>query len=606
QGRTAFVVGDPMQSIYFFRQADAELFPRVRHRGLALPAAGPDPTPPLRFDFAGLRANFRTAHELVRRLNRDFEQVFAIEDGSGVTFSPAEPAREQPGSPAALALHLEFVPSAPRGRSADGAADRQAAKEEREAARDRQIAEIVSLVRTHLPAIERTRELRERGEEAKYRVAVLGRAKTHLAPIALALREAGIPFRAVELEQLADRPEILDALALAGALLNPLDRMAWLGVLRAPWCALSLADLHAVAGQPDEERPIPDLLAERLAALSPEGQAGARRVLAAFESAASLRASRPVQALGTWLQQVWRRLGGEACVDATARANLDLLWACLDRLPEGELDLLGPGLQSALKGLTAQPDPAVSEDCGVQLLSIHKSKGLEFEVVIVPELQARVGRTELKMLSWLERGLDPGPESEPEADEITEFLIAPFQPRGAEGGLAKKWVDGEIRRREKQETRRLLYVAATRAREELHYFARPEWKMDKEGPSLAAPSNCLLQTAWPALEAEVRQGFDAWAAARATAEEPAEGLALAAGAAENLIEMPAPDRAPDLAPDRPTLLRRLPPDWRPEEAAALSGSSSGRIAGEGAAKPATGRSPLYARHEGGLLSRALG
>ena len=49
-----------------------------------------------------------------------------------------------------------------------------------------------------------------------------------------------------------DRPEILDALALARALLNPQDRVAWLGVLRAPWCGLSLADLHTLAG--DDER----------------------------------------------------------------------------------------------------------------------------------------------------------------------------------------------------------------------------------------------------------------------------------------------------------------------------------------------------------------
>ena len=75
-----------------------------------------------------------------------------------------------------------------------------------------------------------------------------------------------IPFRAVELEKLEDRPEILDALALARALLNPHDRVAWLGVLRAPWCGLSLADLHTLAGDGDAEllvRSVPDLLAER-------------------------------------------------------------------------------------------------------------------------------------------------------------------------------------------------------------------------------------------------------------------------------------------------------------------------------------------------------
>ncbi len=50
---------------------------------------------PLGFDFAALTANFRTAPELVERLNRDFERVFGEEDGSGVRFTAAQPAREE-------------------------------------------------------------------------------------------------------------------------------------------------------------------------------------------------------------------------------------------------------------------------------------------------------------------------------------------------------------------------------------------------------------------------------------------------------------------------------------------------------------------------------
>ena len=228
-------------------------------------------------------------------------------------------------------------------------------------------------------------------------------------PSPQALREAGIPFRAVELEQLATRPEVLDALALARALLNPQDRVAWLGVLRAPWCGLSLDDLHRIAGNDDPEsrsRPVPELIAERLPLLSEEGRLAASRVLDTLASAPALRAANPTASLGTWLEHVWLRLGGAACVDATARANLDLLWSCLDRLQGGESELLGPGLAAALDKLTALPDPGASSDCGVQLMTIHKSKGLEFEVVIVPEMQAAEGRGKPRMLTWLERGLD--------------------------------------------------------------------------------------------------------------------------------------------------------------------------------------------------------
>src|ERR1019366_8260084 len=62
--RTCFVVGDPMQSIYFFRDADAELFHRVKDNGLEIPQEQP-----LLFDSVELGANFRTAQTLVARLN---------------------------------------------------------------------------------------------------------------------------------------------------------------------------------------------------------------------------------------------------------------------------------------------------------------------------------------------------------------------------------------------------------------------------------------------------------------------------------------------------------------------------------------------------------
>ena len=598
-GRTCFVVGDPMQSIYFFRDADAELFPRVKALGLEIPH-----DEPLLFDSVSLTANFRTAPRLVERLNRDFAQIFAADDGSGITFSSAQPAREETAiAELPFTLHLDFVPQAGRGRFADPQASREI-----ETARAAQMEEIVALIRSHQGSVAQARLARDRGEDKKFRIAVLGRARTHLAPIAQALREAGIPFRAVELEQLAARPEVLDALALARALLNPQDRVAWLGILRAPWCGLSLDDLHRIAGSDEPEsrpRPLPELIAERLTLLSEAGRLAAERVLDTLASAPALRAANPTASLGSWLEQIWLRLGGAACVDVNARANLNLLWSCLDRLPGGEPDLLGPGLDAALDKLTAQPDPGAGGDCGVQLMTIHKSKGLEFEVVIVPELQAAAGRGTRRMLTWLERGLERGLAEPGESGEITEFLVAPLQPKGADRGNAKEWVDRVYRERESQETRRILYVAATRAREELHLFARPACK-EKDGEfTLVEPVNSLLATAWPALEEEVRARFEDWKIVRAAVEtrESQEIESIAASGESNLAVMPSPVQ--------PTLLRRLPTDYR----LALS-SQVPKCEGPGApagvsAEPTvqgmgTGPARLYPRHEGGLLSRALG
>ena len=161
-----------------------------------------------------------------------------------------------------MQLHLEFVPASFRGSSHSGQSEKEANRAAREAARKKQTSEIVALVRGHKSRMENALEANE-----KYRVAVLGRTRKALAPVAEALRQAAIPFRAVELEELKHRPEIVDALVLARALLNPQDRVAWLGVLRAPWCGLSLADLHALTSADNDEllgRPVPELAAERI------------------------------------------------------------------------------------------------------------------------------------------------------------------------------------------------------------------------------------------------------------------------------------------------------------------------------------------------------
>jgi ATP-dependent exoDNAse (exonuclease V) beta subunit len=609
EGRSCFVVGDPMQSIYFFRDADAELFSRVKMVGLELPQ-----DEPLLLDFVPLAANFRAAPPLVERLNEVFARIFASPDGSGVSFAPAQPARDERANfGPRFSLHLEFVPRT----GPEGAADPEAIRE-REAARAAQTYQIVALIQSHMS---RVAEARERG--GKYRVAVLARARSSLAPIAQALREAEIPFRALDLEGLAARPEVLDALALARALLNPHDRLAWLGVLRAPWCGLSLEDLHRLASADDPEllsRPIPELLAERLPLLSEPGCPAAGRVLNALNSVPALRAAPPTRSLGTWLQQVWLRLGGADCVDAAAHANLDLLWGCLDSLPAGEVDLLGPALDAALEKLTALPDPAADSDCGVQLMTIHKSKGLEFEVVVVPDLQAGAGRGGRNMLSWLERGLERPDDS----GEITEFLIAPFQRKGADRGTAKQWVDRVYRQREAQEDRRILYVAATRAREELHLFARPAYKVEADGSlSLPDPAASLLATAWPALEEEVRARFEGWKAARAGLAAGQEEViqSIAASGESNLLRMPSPPK--------PTMLRRLPPGYQPEKAgsyqpaAAESPAVAQMLGAPSFPRPFAERvgdhqseaaifsqnvafSTPYARHQGGLISRALG
>ncbi|MGA9587682.1 MAG: UvrD-helicase domain-containing protein [Terracidiphilus sp.] len=585
-GRTIFVVGDPMQSIYFFRDAEAELFRRAKERGFEFSEEEAFPLHPIQ-----LTSNFRADPELVSSVNDAFEKVFAAPDGSGIQFAKSEPARNPSAGPKErFELHLDFIPRPKPANSGDpdSVRDQQDVANKREAVRKTQINQIVTLIHSHLDQMEFARSVGQ-----KYRVAVLGRARTALAPIASALREAGIPFRAVELENLKDRPEILDAASLTRAFFSSEDRVAWLSVLRAPWCGLSLAELHAIAGTDDASRPpapIQVLLRDRLDQLSLESRKASQRVLAAFASVPHLRNRLPVASIGTVLQQLWLSLGGDRSVDATGRANLDLFWKLLDELPGGEKDLSGPTLDAALEDLFALPDPATSSECGVQLMTIHKSKGLEFEVVIVPDLHARTNSSKPELLSWLERGVSDPDES----GDLTEFLVAPLQFKGAERGKARRWVDRTRHDRELQETRRILYVAATRAREELHLFAQPAYKIEDDGSrSLQEPRNCLLDTAWPAFGDEIRARFGEWNAVRQAVAVDKEYVVdtIAATGQSNLVFMRAPTRA--------TSLRRLPPDFQTSSDTHPNLNVLENVVGLGDASP-------YQRHAGGQISRSLG
>jgi len=129
-------------------------------------------------------------------------------------------------------------------------------------------------------------------------------------------------------------------------------------------------------------------------------------------------------------------------------------------------------------------------------------------------------------------------------------------------------------------------VAMTRAREELHLFARPAYKTASDGTfELIEPKDSLLATAWPALGAEVQRQFEEWQAGAATTVE------TIAAAADNLRLMP--QRA------KTNLVRRLPADYQPVEVR-TEGEDSSRMS------HGTAADNLYRRHEGGLLSRALG
>ena len=233
------------------------------------------------------------------------------------------------------------------------------------------------------------------------------------------------------------------------------------------------------------------------------------------------------------------------------------------------LEKLGPeasGLEDQIVELCAQPDPSANERCGVQLMTIHKAKGLGFDVVIVPGLE-RATRTESQpLLRWLEQTRLVGPAEQ----EEREFVVAPIGRNGKQGGIYA-WIGKLQGRREDDEAKRLLYVAATRARTELHLLGTATVKKDGQlGPGT---SRSLLGIAWDALKSDFE---------RAHAErKPAVNTAPQQG------EFVFPPPAPAIQ------LRRLPAGWKPREYAVLTAD----------VEPIVER---LERPRGGLSARAFG
>jgi ATP-dependent exoDNAse (exonuclease V) beta subunit len=464
-GRTLFLVGDPMQSIYRFRKADVGLFLKVRQRGIG----------GLRLTSLRLYRNNRSHPELVDWVNAVFPQVFAAEDDprqGAVKFAPAAPTKASHPQ-ARVAIH-PIVDSGDEDEDQTSPADQREAKQ------------MVALLR-------QTRQTDPEGS-----IAVLVRAKTHLQPLVAELRQAGpeLAYQAVEIEALDQRQAIQDLLALTRALHHRADRVNWLAILRAPWCGLVLADLHALAAD-DHRSTIWQLMQDdaRLNRLSADGQqrlAHVRSVLT--EAYAHQGQHRPRR----WVEGIWQALGGPRCLqDASEAQDVSAFFTLLDSAEhKGSLDL--DRLDEAMAKLFAAPDP---KGGAIQLMTVHKSKGLEFDTVLLPGLHRTLRGNDRGLLLWEEVLLDDADGNSRE--HLTEALIvAPLPRRKPAKGAppsAYDYLQEFEKRRSAHEGQRVLYVAVTRARRQLHLLAKVK-PSDKEGEVCKAPAkNTVLAQLWPAL-----------------------------------------------------------------------------------------------------------
>lgn len=403
-GRSLFLVGDPQQSIYAFRKAEVRLFQQMWQAQ----SIGTLRLKPLR-----LLANFRSQPAVVDWFNHAFATIFPQRDDilrGAVPFSPSQPCKPANGE---AGVYLEPCHSS--------------AEEARRAAQN-------ALARV--------------GEDST--VVVLARARSHLEPVIRALRALGHTPACQDIDPLAALPEVRDVLALARALWHPQDRLAWALLLRAPFVGLSWD--HMVRLSVGMARaPWPARLEQSLATgvLDAEGETRVRRLIAALQDTAaqsSLRAE-----LADRVEAVWFALGGPACCTRGALDDVRQALICLREETRGGGIRDLQKLERRLAALYATPRAGRAQ---VQLMTVHKAKGLEFDHVLLMGLNRGARNEDAPALHFFdvegERIIVPRPDEVWSDDHPAHRSYACFQ---------KLHVAAR-----RNESLRLLYVAITRAR----------------------------------------------------------------------------------------------------------------------------------------------
>ena len=443
-GRTLFVVGDPMQSIYRFRDAEVGLFLRARAAGIGRIALEP-----LR-----LLRNFRAAEPLVRFTNELFASVFPPADdlrAGGVSYRESLPTRGAgPELAGIAAVTLRLYPGNPAAEARALAA---------------RVAQLTRL-------------------DPEASVGILVSAHAHASPVVEALEACGVVALGVDLVALRERHVVRDLVQLTRALHDLADRTAWLAVLRAPWCGARLATLTALADGTDSGL-IVEALADpaRLGRCDPADRLHLERLRAVLGEALAGRGAQPV---ADWLEQTWLRLGASDAYRAQELADARTFFAALAERAavfgwRGAQDL-----EPVLANLYSAPAVGANP---VQVMTVHRAKGLEFDHVLVPALERTARAPQRRLLRWIDL---------PSETSDSNLLIAPVPAVGEreEEGDLNAYLKDLIRQHDAHERRRLMYVAVTRARRTLWLSGAPAVAADG---TVKPDRRSALSVLWPAL-----------------------------------------------------------------------------------------------------------
>ncbi|MCG8379911.1 MAG: UvrD-helicase domain-containing protein [Proteobacteria bacterium] len=443
--RSLFLVGDPMQSIYRFREAEVGVFIKTFHEQ----CLGNVPLVPLR-----LKVNFRSEESIVRWINDSFQKILPENDDivtGAVSFNETV-ANNKASTPNNVVVYPLY------GRS-----------DQKEASQ----------------TIEFIQELKNKYPDQ--RIAILVRSRSHLNEIIPALRKAGISFEAIDIEGLGTQPEIQDLLSLTRAYLQPADRIAWLSCLRAPWCGMTISSLYLFSNE-HQDKTIWDCINNDnlIAQLEEKQRIRLEKFISVFKETINDRQRYPVRIA---IESLWYRLGGPATLNnETEIENCESFFRLLGQLDQGGTIEDMQELDEQVKQLYAVPDK--TDDNPVQIMTIHKAKGLEFDHVILPGVGRSPRSSQGELLVWLLR----------QRKQREELILAPIREAGNYQAAIYDYINNNDKHKQSFEDARLLYVATTRARHSLHILGHASIYENKGQVSCAPQKRSLLSHLWPVVK----------------------------------------------------------------------------------------------------------
>jgi ATP-dependent helicase/nuclease subunit A len=450
-GRSLFLVGDPMQSIYRFREAEVGLFIKTFHDE----SLGNIPLEALR-----LSVNFRSEQGLVEWVNESFKSIFPKQDDlitGAVTYSSADAYDKTTSS-----NNVRIYPLYGRAYKKES----------------QHVVEIIQEIKQ---------------ENLEDNIAVLVRSRSHLAEIVPALRHANIDFKAIDIEGLGSQAAIQDLLALTRAFLFQADRVAWLACLRAPWCGLSLESLYMLCDQ-NRDKTVWECIcdSELFQQLEQEQQSRLLTFKSIYENVFLQKQRLSIRDA---IESFWIQIGGPATLpNKTALENCLTYLSLLESLDQGGSIEDLQELIDDVSQLYAAPD--LKADNQIQVMTIHKAKGLEFDHVILPGLGRSPRSNQGDLLVWLLRQRD---------NQQEDLVLAPIREAGNTQAPIYDYINKTDKAKQSYEDARLLYVATTRTKKTCHLIGHANLKETKGEISCEAQSRSLLAHLWPTLKIVYKQ-----------------------------------------------------------------------------------------------------